>query len=134
MNPFTSLLTWLCDGYWPTADEDEELVVRVQDAGRRYAPLRLLASGDTADIHLASTADASHTATESPYVLKIARVPEGNAYLDIERKNLTRLLGAAGNTTYRDYLPELTDSFTTTGRFPRRINVFRWASGFHTLE
>jgi hypothetical protein len=66
--------------------------------------------------------------------LKIARVPEGNARLDNERKTLLRILGVASNTTYRNYLPALIDSFTTTGRSPRRINVFRWEPGFYTLE
>jgi hypothetical protein len=134
MNSFTSLLTWLCDGYWPTADEDEELVVRVRDAQHRYSPLRLLASGDTADLHLASTAEGSPTATETLSILKIARASEGNAHLDTERRNLKRLLAAAGHSTYRNYLPALIDSLTTTGRSPRRINVFRWETGFYTLE
>jgi hypothetical protein len=134
MNPFTSMLSWLCDGYWPAADEHEELVVRIQDVRHRYTPLRFLASGDEADIHLATTADESHAATETLYLLKVARVPEGNVHLDIERKNLTALLGTAGNTTYPNYLPALVDSFSTTGRLPQRINVFRWAPGFHTLE
>ncbi|HEY7158079.1 MAG TPA: hypothetical protein VH575_29265 [Gemmataceae bacterium] len=134
MKPFTSLLSWLCDGYWPNADGHEDLVVRVQDVRRRYTPLRLLASGDAADIHLATTADESHTATETLYLLKVARVSEGNAHLDVERKALTTLMRAAGNTTYRNYLPALVDSFSTAGRLPQRINVFRWEPGFHTLE
>lgn len=134
MKPFASLLSWLSDGYWPTADSQEDLVVRVQDVRRLYTPLRLLTSGDVADIHLAATAGESHTATETLYLLKVARIPEGNAHLGIERKTLTTLLGVAGNTTYRNYLPALADSFPTTGRFPRRINVFRWEPGFHTLE
>jgi hypothetical protein len=134
MNPFTSLLSWLCDGYWPTADGHEDLVVRVHDVRHRYTPLRLLASGDAADIHLATMEEESHTAAESLYLLKVARVPQGNAHLDIERKALTTLWGAAGNTTYRNYLPALVDSFATAGPFPRRINVFRWEPGFHTLE
>jgi hypothetical protein len=134
MNPFASLLSWLCDGYWPTADGHEDLVVRVQDVRRRYTPLRLLASGDAADIHLATTAEESHTAAETLYLLKVARAPEGNAHLNVERKTLTTLLGVAGDTTYRHYLPALVDSFAATGPFPKRINVFRWESGFHTLE
>src|SRR5262249_19973243 len=134
MNPFASLLSWLCDGYWPTADEHEDLVARAQDVRHRYVPLRLLASGDVADVHVATTAGESHTATEPLYLLKVARVPQGNAHLDIERRTLTRLLGVAGNTTYRNYLPALVDSFPTTDQFPQRINVFRLKPGFHTLE
>jgi hypothetical protein len=134
MNAFTSLLSWLWDGDWPSADEHEELVVRGQDVQHRYTPLRLLASGDTAGIHLATTADGSGTDTEKLYLLKVARVPAGNIHLDKERKTLTTLLGVAGNTTYRNYLPALVDSFPTAGRLPRRINVFRWQPGFYTLE
>jgi hypothetical protein len=134
MSPFASLLFWLCDGYWPTADGHEELVVRAQDVRHRYTPLRLLASGDTADLHLATTGGESHTATETLYLLKVARVPESNVPLDSERKTLTRLLAVAGNTTYRNYLPVLVDSFATTGRLLQRINVFRFEPGFHTLE
>lgn len=130
-NIFASLLSWLCDGYWPTADEHEKLVVRVQDVRHRYMPLRLLASGDAADIHLATEPD---TDTETLYLLKVARDPEGNSHLESERKSLTTLLDVAGNSTYRHYLPALVDSFPTTGRFPRRINVFRWQPGFYTLE
>jgi serine/threonine protein kinase len=134
MKPFASLLSWLCDGYWPTTDGYEDLVVRLQDGPRRYTPLRLLASGDAADIHLATGAGESHTAPETLYLLKVARVAEGNAHLEIEQKTVTTLLGIAGNTTYTNYLPALVDSFPTADRFPQRINVFRLEPGFHTLE
>ena len=67
MNPFASLLSWLCDGYWPTADGRDDLVVRVEDVRQRYTPLRLLASGDTADLHLATVVSASMIlSTRSP--------------------------------------------------------------------
>ncbi len=134
MNPFASLLSWLCDGYWPTADPDDELFVRVQDVRRQYTPLSLLATGDTADIHFATTADELAHVPETLHLLKVARVSEVNAHLDIERKILSRLLRAAGTTTYRNYLPPLVESFATRGRFPQRINVFRWEPGFYTLE
>jgi serine/threonine protein kinase len=134
MNPLASLLSWLCDGYWPSADEHEELVVRVQDVQHRYTPLRLLAAGDTSDVHLATTAGDSSTGGETLSLLKVARVPEGNTHLDIERQTLATLSGVAGNTTYRHYLPALIGSFAAIGRFPQRINVFRWEPGFHSLE
>ena len=134
MNPFASLLSWLCDGYWPTADGHTDLVVRARDVRRRYTPLRLLASGDAADVHLATAAGELGTDAEALYLLKVARAPEGNAGLDVEREALTTLLAAAGPTTYRNYLPALADSFSTAGRPPQRINVFRWEPGFHTLE
>ncbi len=134
MNAFASLLGWLYESDSSSEGEHEELVVRVQDVRHRYTPIRPLASGDTADIHLATSESESRATPEELYLLKVARLPEGNAHLDIEQKILTRLAGAAVNTTYRNYLPVLIDSFTTAGRFPRRINVFRWANGFYTLE
>src|SRR5262249_18828553 len=91
-------------------------------------------SGEAADIHLATAAGEPPTATEALYVLKVARASQANAHLDTERENLTTLLGVAGTTTYRHYLPALVDSFPTADRPPRRINVFRWEPGFHTLE
>jgi hypothetical protein len=134
MNPFAALVAWLGDRDRPAADGHEDLVVRAQDVRHRYTPLHLFDSGDAADIHLATTAGESHTGLETLYLLKVARLPEGNAHLDIERKALTTLLRAAGPTTYRHYLPVLVDSFTAAGRFPRRVNVFRLEPGFHTLE
>lgn len=134
MNPLASLLSWLCDGYWPTADGHEDLTVRVQDARQRYTPLRPLASGDTADLHLATTAGESDPGAEALYLLKVARHPEGVAHLESERQALTTLLGAAGDSTYRHYLPALVDSFPATGQVAQRINVFRWEPDFFSLE
>jgi hypothetical protein len=127
------VLSWLCDGYWPAEEEYDDLVVRLPHGRRRYTLLRLLASGDVADVHLATAADEP-AAAEPLYLLKVARAPEGNAHLDVERKALRTLLDGAGTTTYRNYLPALVDSFPTTGRRPQRINVFRWEAGFHTFE
>jgi hypothetical protein len=132
VNVFASVLSWLGDGYWPTAEEHDDLPVRLGDARRRYKPLRLFTAGDVADLHLA--ADEADVSGESRYLLKIARGPEGNAHLDTERKALTTLLRATGDSTYRKYLPVLVDSFPAGGRRPQRINVFQWGSGFHTLE
>jgi hypothetical protein len=134
MKPFASLFSWLCDGYWPAADGHEDLLVRSRDVRRRYTPVRLLASGDVADVHLATAGDESHGATEVHYLLKVARVPEGNPRLDVERRSLAKLRAAAGDTTYRKYLPALVDSFLTAGRSPRQVNVFRSEPGFTTLE
>src|SRR5262249_1412891 len=58
----------------------------------------------------------------------------GQSHLEIERKTLTKLLAAAGDTTYRKYLPALADSFPTADRSGRRVNVFRWEPGVYTLE
>ncbi len=134
MKALSSILSWLCDGYWPTADGDEELLVRIQDVRHRYTPLRLFASGDSADIYFASTTGESNPAEETLHLLKVACSPGDNSHLENERKTLTRLLSAAGNTTYRHYLPALVDSFATRGRLSQRINVFRWKPGFYTLE
>ncbi len=134
MNVFASLVSWLRDGDWPAAGESDDLVVRRGAGRRRYAPLRLLACGDVADLHLAAAADDAAAGPEAPYLLKVARGPEGNAHLDAERQALTPLLRAVGDTTYRHYLPALVDSFAAIGRGLRRVNVFRWEPGFHTLE
>ena len=134
MSRFASLLSWLFDGYWPAEDQHEDLLVRREDVRRRYVATRLLASGDVADLHLATAADEPATTPGAPYLLKVARAPRDNAALDAERRKLTKLLDAAGATTYREYLPALADSFVTAGRFPRRINVFRFKTGFYTLE
>jgi hypothetical protein len=134
VKPFDSLLSWLCDGYWPASDGHEDLVVRAHDARHCYTPLRLLASGDTADIHLARAAGEPPAVPEALYLLKVARTPESNARLDAEREALRALSAAAGDTTYRKYLPALADSFSAAGRFPQRVNVFGWEPGFHTLE
>jgi hypothetical protein len=134
MNAVTSLLAWLCDGYWPPADTDEELVVQIQDPRRQYTPLRRLAAGDGTDVYLATIMDAAQVAPGAHYLLKVARVREANDHLETERRALAKLAGAAGNTTYRHYFPELVDSFPTADRPARRINVFRFAPAFHTLE
>jgi len=132
VNVLASVLSWLGDGYWPTSEEHDGLSVRLSDARRRYKPHRLVISGDVADLHFAT--DESDADGETRYLLKVARGPEGNAHLDAERRALTTLQRAAGNSTYRKYLPALIDSFATSGRRRHRINVFRWDSGFHTLE
>jgi hypothetical protein len=133
-NLFASVLSWLCDGYWPTPDRHEEGPVCVQGARGRYTLQRLLAVGDVADIQFATAADDSDATPGTPYLLKVSRAPEGRAHLDIEWQTLTKLSGAAGDTTYRKYLPPLVDSVPATERFPERVNVFRFEPGFHTLE
>ena len=85
-----------------------------------------------ADVHLAHAEPPS--AAGHDYVLKASRVPEGHALLDNERRTLAGLLAAAGDTTYRRYLPTLAESFAVADRFPKRVNVFVHEPGFHTLE
>jgi len=132
VNVLASVLSWLGDGYWPTEEKSDGLSVRLEDVRRPYTPLRLLAVGDVANVHLA--ADESDSPPQARFLLKVAHGFAGNARLDNERLVLATLLRAAGDTTYRKYLPELTDSFSATGRRPLRINVFRFEPGFYTLE
>jgi hypothetical protein len=134
MKTFTSVLSWLCDGYWPTAEGKEDSVEWIADMQSPYRPLRLLASGDAANLYLATRADEPQTDTDNFYILKVAISSDGNALLDIERKTLATLLVGAGNTTYGKYLPALVESYSTNEPIPRRINAFRWEPGFHTLE
>jgi serine/threonine protein kinase len=125
-----SVLSWLFDGYWPTTEQPNPGPVRVQGRKHCYTLERLLAVGDVADVHLATT----ESEPEAHCLLKASRVHEGCALLDNERKTLAHLLAAAGETTYRKYLPTLIESFPATDRIAKRINVFRPESGFRTLE
>ncbi len=129
-NLCASVLSWLFDGYWPTAEQPDPGPVRVPGQRHCYTLQRLLAVGDVADVHLAS----AENEPEAHYLVKASRVPEGGPLLDNERKTLAQLLTAAGETTYRKYLPTLIESFPATDRIAKRINVFRAEPGFRTLE
>jgi hypothetical protein len=131
-NWFISVLSWLCDGYWP--ERRDEPSASVRGPHRVYTLRQFLAVGDAADIHLATAEGDSTMEANGKYLMKVSRVPEGFALLNNERKTLARLLVAADGTTYRKYLPRLVESFPATGKFPRRINVFLLECGFHTLE
>lgn len=100
---------------------------------RPYRLAGLLAVGDVADVHLAFAHSNPPSATGTAHVLKASRVPDGYALLGSERRTLAHLLAAAGDTTYRRYLPSLTESFTVADRFPRRVNVFLHEPGLYTL-
>lgn len=130
MNVLSSLWNWLTDGYWPSADGDQNPAEDATDPG----PPNLLAVGDVADVRLATAEDGFPGAPETPYLLKIARGPEGFAHLAAERLALKKLLDAAGNDTYRKYLPELVHSYCTADRASKPVNVFRYEPGWHTLE
>lgn len=133
-NMFSSLLSWLFDGYWPLHDHHNDPAVTVRSPKRIYSLQRLLAVGDVADIHLATAESDPRSETASPYILKVSRVPGGHTLLNTERKVLANLLTAAGDATYRKYLPTLVESFPATDRFPRRVNVFLPEPGCYTLE
>jgi hypothetical protein len=129
----SSLVDWFFDGYWPVPELDES-VITVKGSEHLYIGQRLLAASDVADIYLAHVKDESGKRTEANYLLKVSRGSQGRALLDNERHTLTKLLTAAGDTTYRRYLPILVESGQVAGRPGRRINVFRHEPGFHTLE
>jgi hypothetical protein len=132
-NPFSSLLEWLVDGYWPVADHRDDLPVTVQSPQRVYTLRRLLAVGDVADIHLATADSELRSGADTPYLLKASRVSQGQILLDNERKALAKLLSKAGDTTYRRYLPSLVEDFAGRDRPEQRVNVFRYEPGFRTL-
>ena len=102
--------------------------VTITSPKRTYTVRERLAVGDVADVYLASAPN------EPLCTLKVSRVPEGRALLDNERKVLTYLLSRAGDTTYRNYLPPLAESFAVEDRFARRVNVFLHEPGLCSLE
>lgn len=127
MNVLNSLLTWLGDGYWPTADANTPLET-VPGRRQTYTLHGVLAAGDVADVHFAQGLD------DARYLVKISRVPEGAALLNNERKVLTALQAAASTTTYARYLPTLVESFPVRDRIHKRVNVFAAQDGLATLE
>jgi hypothetical protein len=126
-----SLLGWLVDGYWPRDDEHDGAIDTIRSPTRSYTLQRLLASGDVADIYLAGAGDSEST-RDAAYLLKLSRGPEGCSLLDNERRALTKLVNAAGETTYGRYVPVLVESFTA-GKARKRVNVFRSEAGLYTL-
>jgi hypothetical protein len=102
--------------------------VVVNGPTRAYTLDRRLAVGDVADLHLAG--DGS----DPSFILKVSRIPEGHTFLDNERGVLSDLASAAGDTTYRRYLPALVESFAAKDGFRKRVNVFAFEPGFFTLE
>jgi serine/threonine protein kinase len=129
---WASLVSWLIDGFWPRPAQSEDPLDGIRGYERGYFLQQLIAVGDVADIHLGSGGTGSGAG--ELYLLKVSRVPQGNALLTNERMTLAKLLTAAGETTYRKYLPTLVESFSLTGKVPRRVNAFRYQPGFHTLE
>ncbi len=127
-----SLVSWLCDGYWP--EEAEEAIVRVRGSQFVYALQQRLAVGDVADIYLGQVEGGSNAAADGPCIVKVSRSHEGHAHLIREHAALSRLIRAAGDTTYRNYLPQFVESFSLRRRTARRINVFAYQPGLHTLE
>ena len=90
-----------------------------------YTVGHLVVAGDVADV--IATGEAAH-------LLKVSRSREGDALLANERRSLGRLIAAAGSGTYRAYLPELVEAFSTADVPSRAVNVFRQEPGWFTLE
>jgi hypothetical protein len=93
-----------------------------------------VAVGDVADIHLATAESEPATSAQSTYILKVSRAGVGPVLLDNECRTLGKLLTAAGDSSYRKYLPKLVESFPARDGIRRRINVFLHEPGFYTLE
>jgi len=107
--------------------------VTIRGPKRTYTLWRRLAVGDVADVHFATAVTDPDTAAEEYFVLKVARVPGGHRLLATERRALLHLRAAAGDTSYRDYLPALAESFQADDGFLKRVNVFRHELGLYTL-
>src|ERR1700722_4833179 len=90
-----AVLTWLCDGYWPSPARQEESLDRIRRAQDRYIPVGLFATGAVTDVVCATAVE-----DEAPVLLKISRIAGGNSHLENERNILARLRQAAGTTTY----------------------------------
>jgi hypothetical protein len=122
------------DAYREFRKERDAPPVTVAGPERAYALLRLLAAGDVADVHLARAGPEAGAGAGSPYILKVSRTAQGNTLLARERRVLAHLSAAAGDTTYRKYLPDLVESFVAVDPLPGRVNVFTHEPGFYTLE
>ena len=125
------LVSYLDPTAGPSPSWPRDPPVIVQSPKHEYALTGLLAQGDAADLHRAHD---TATTPESKYIVKAARVAEGNVLLENERQVLTGLLSAANGTPYRKYLPALVESFRTKDGTRKRVNVFREEPGFYTLE
>lgn len=100
-----------------------------------YHPVRIVASGDIADLHFAKCKDdCLGTNEDQEFILKISRVPGGEALLKNEATNLKAILKKAEGGTYRHYFPHLAESFPAKDKIQKHVNVFRHEPGFFTFE
>lgn len=100
-----------------------------------YHPVRIIASGDVADLHFAKCKDdALGTNEDQEFLLKISRVPGGDALLKNEFTSLMAITKKAANTTYSRYFPHLVESFPAKDKIQKHVNVFKYESGFFTFE
>jgi serine/threonine protein kinase len=94
---------------------------------RPYALGRLLAVGDASEAHAAGSGS-------DLYLLKISRIPAGNALLLNEHKVLAELR-KQGHGVHLSHLPDPVESFMVRDKgVDRRINAFKYAPCGHTLE
>jgi hypothetical protein len=134
-NMFSSVLSWLIDGYWPIHERFRDCPITIQSPARIYTLAELVAVGDVAEIHLATAVQTnSQSAPEPQYLLKVSRFPGADRLLNKERSILANLRATAGDTTYRKYLPTLLESFQANDKFLKRVNVYRHELGWYTLE
>ena len=95
---------------------------------RKYGLVKQLATGDLADVHLA-VADGGR------YVVKITRPAGGNPLMAAEARHLKLLTTRCGDRRYREYLPNLVETFAVPGTGgDRQANVFAYREGFYALE
>jgi hypothetical protein len=100
----------------------------VHSPTRQYGLVKQLAAGDLADVHLA-VADGVR------YVVKITRPAGGNPLMAAEARHLKLLTTRCGDRRYREYLPNLVETFAAPGTGgDRQANVFVYREGFYTLE
>ncbi len=119
---FQRLSQWkeLADGKTPPAV--------IASPNRQYTLVRQIGIGDVADVHLA-------VADRARFVLKIARMGDGNRLLADEHERLKSLAARSGDRRYREYLPRPVETFVVPGAGRgRQIHVFAYREGFYTLE
>lgn len=91
-------------------------------------------SGDIADLHVAFV--ESSTRRDKPLLLKIARHPSDNDLLRAEEEITKRLREKLPPASWRNAVPDITDSFLLDqgGGDRRRVNVMQQQVGFVTAE
>lgn len=99
------------------AKQAKEPPITIKSPKRKYEVLKRIATGDVADIHLA-------TSGKKDYLLKISRINDCAGLLDSEREIVAKLLTVAGDKQYRYYYPTLVESFPAHDSIRKRINVF----------
>ncbi len=100
----------------------------IASGGRQYTIIKQLAPGDLADLHLAASDHVE-------YVLKISRPAAGNLLLAAEARRLKALASRNGDRCYREFIPQLVESFLLPRAVGgRQVNVFTHRPGFFTLD